>query len=499
MIKNNFSREEHIKIQNVIPPRKLRPIVNKNQPLITIESQQNDLSSSSLEKHQASNRTVKNNGLGNMIGNTQKLLKPQNTIGELSQYIFGSKTKLLSGVNFNDTKEYEFLYFQYSVNCYLQCILSVISIFSAIIEYESYYITLESKVLNSSGLIASIICLLSSVLLWITIVFDFLINCKLQYQTKKLPEEIWKKEPENIMHLTMVLVLCLVHPSPITRNINTVSYNDKYAVNVTIPLNAYLTMVCLFRVLFLIKFYLVNTVFYKPRSQRICEMNSFDTNLAFSLKGAMQMYPYHVYSILFALTIFISSFGLRIFERGLDESSGLYFSSYWNCLWCIIITMTTVGYGDYLPSSGAGRFFGILSCFCGVFLLSMLIVAITNILNLKGNEKSIYLILERVDLMAEKDILAAKLVSRYVKILKKMKSNSKEGSEIKQARIKLLYTLYKFKEKCKEIDKTFPSYSNFDKIIDSLAFVEKNVHDMKGKYDNLNLVLEKISSKLNIN
>jgi hypothetical protein len=47
-------------------------------------------------------------------------------------------------------------------------------------------------------------------------------------------------------------------------------------------------------------------------------------------------------------------------------------------MWCIIITMTTVGFGDYFPSTHLGRSVGVLACLWGTFLLSLMTVALTN-------------------------------------------------------------------------------------------------------------------------
>ena len=57
------------------------------------------------------------------------------------------------------------------------------------------------------------------------------------------------------------------------------------------------------------------------------------------------------------------------------------FGFYWNCFWCIIITMTTVGYGDYFPTTLLGRIVIFITSIWGVFIVSMLVVALTNTLN----------------------------------------------------------------------------------------------------------------------
>jgi hypothetical protein len=46
-------------------------------------------------------------------------------------------------------------------------------------------------------------------------------------------------------------------------------------------------------------------------------------------------------------------------------------------MWCVIITMTTVGYGDFVAKTYLGRIISIMACIWGNFLISLMVISLT--------------------------------------------------------------------------------------------------------------------------
>ena len=61
------------------------------------------------------------------------------------------------------------------------------------------------------------------------------------------------------------------------------------------------------------------------------------------------------------------------------EGNSMDFSYLINCIWNVIITMTTVGYGDYFPKTLLGRIWTIACAIWGIFIVSCLVVVLTNL------------------------------------------------------------------------------------------------------------------------
>jgi len=62
-----------------------------------------------------------------------------------------------------------------------------------------------------------------------------------------------------------------------------------------------------------------------------------------------------------------------------------------------IITMTTVGYGDYFPRSFFTKLIGLICAFYGVFIVSLFVITLTNYLNMDGSEARSYNLLQRLE------------------------------------------------------------------------------------------------------
>lgn len=96
----------------------------------------------------------------------------------------------------------------------------------------------------------------------------------------------------------------------------------------------------------------------------------------FSIKAFIKSKPFSSLSTVFISSVLLCAYVLRVFERPLSEVSGQNFDVYWSSIWNVIVTMSTVGYGDIYPKSFGGRILGTVMSVWGIFLTALFVVTL---------------------------------------------------------------------------------------------------------------------------
>lgn len=146
-------------------------------------------------------------------------------------------------------------------------------------------------------------------------------------------------------------------------------------------------------VMFFRLFYLVLTVcaygkFQQPIGRRICELHRVPLSASFSFRCYASTNPIFILAFLLVIPgIIVFGIGIRIFERPLrsQDLDGIE-----NSMWLVLVTMTTVGYGDRVPVSLCARAVVCLAIFWGGISLSLTFVTLGSFLKLKAKEKDAF-------------------------------------------------------------------------------------------------------------
>ena len=150
----------------------------------------------------------------------------------------------------------------------------------------------------------------------------------------------------------------------------------------------------------------------------------------------------------------ICAYMLRIFERPLSEASGQNFNRLDTAMWNIIVTMTTVGYGDTFPKSYVGRVLGIIICLWGVLLVSLFVVTVSDALEFNNPQKNSYNLIHRLIYRDElKKEAAGAILSHYrIKLYERKNKSVVDKSQniervLQRAEINFRKRMLRFKTK----------------------------------------------------
>ena len=114
----------------------------------------------------------------------------------------------------------------------------------------------------------------------------------------------------------------------------------------------------------------------------------FTANVSFTLKCLVVKDPGLTVICTLSASTLILAYILRIFEIEYYRSVGqIDFDNFFQAIWVIVVTMTTVGFGDLVPYSYIGRIIIMITSFWGAFLISLLIVSVSKIFELTRNQK----------------------------------------------------------------------------------------------------------------
>ena len=110
-------------------------------------------------------------------------------------------------------------------------------------------------------------------------------------------------------------------------------------------------------------------------NKRIIEQNTkIRIHSVFATKLLMSEQP--VRCVIFVSLVFCFSAGywLKVVEGGINSR----FESYLDCMWCLVITFWTIGYGDLFPTTLLGRFVAVITGFLGIVTAAIITATLAN-------------------------------------------------------------------------------------------------------------------------
>ncbi len=226
-----------------------------------------------------------------------------------------------------------------------------------------------------------------------------------------------------------------------------------------------------------------------------------DFTSSFFLKATLRQKPLKCICCCWLVLLVFAGYSLYVTERlvcsyersalGLNDPlacGGNELLSFWNAQWILIITISTIGYGDVYPYTHGGRFVAVLAGFAGMIIITLAITFTNGSLNLSRSETKMVSFLKKksnnthVWNQAARSVQAAYrlyLARKKPEVAKKTHPQ-KKLKDIRELTHHLFQMLYDFRCK-RRYAVSNDGLQPIDKQTISLETMEINVDGMKDK------------------
>mmetsp|Transcript_26042 Transcript_26042/g.46195 ORF Transcript_26042/g.46195 Transcript_26042/m.46195 type:complete len:600 (-) Transcript_26042:1461-3260(-) len=164
--------------------------------------------------------------------------------------------------------------------------------------------------------------------------------------------------------------------------------------------------------------YLSSSVF-RPRDSFIIKSFGIEVNFWFPLKSILRQSPFLIIFWVNLLLMGLTAIILSVYERTTPDSKFDYF---WNSLWVIFTTQTTIGYGDIIPRTHLGRGFIMVICLFGTFMVSYFVSSINALYYFPAEEAQFMsFFIAKCDVETELKPIAIVTIQRWWRYMMKKK------------------------------------------------------------------------------
>lgn len=237
--------------------------------------------------------------------------------------------------------------------------------------------------------------LLTGLLCKIYLVLALILRYAVLRKVKRLEKKCngLKPKNENFFKTTLVLELlvCSVFLPPyISITISGSMLNGEY----TYHIGEILFSIMLIRAYLVLRLYEHYSEWTSSSSRSTCKKYSTTCNAMFAMKSDLKIKPFLTIGVIMTIIVIILGIAIMEAEKGFNAPNSL--NQLTNNEWLVIVTMATIGYGDFFPSTHQGRFYCIIGCIAGMILSSALIVALHLTSEFSEEQKVAYLKIKEV-------------------------------------------------------------------------------------------------------
>ena len=335
--------------------------------------------------------------------------------------------------------------------------------------------------------------------------FLFILNLILKYYhyfqlykyAKYIPYYINFFQTRLLKSFIIEFILAILHPNLLFKN-KTFTTNKAYNLKeVTYSYNDMFNLIQCLRLLYLIIIFAICSDFYGPRADRICKMIGKRLNLYFSFRALFIEHTPIMLGYCSLIICSMLSYMLKILNQPLELNDTNNYKTFGNCFWYVVVTMTTVGYGDIYPETTLERLIGYLISITGTVVVALVVSFFTDQVNLEDDEKNTVRFVERVnekEKLMDSSVTYFKLNMLYLLNKKKMENGMIPKSEVnKNKLIRLLKEKIEAKKKFKALFHRFHIKFKLESDVDK---IKKKIDNLDYTQKDLSLSINKVKNKI---
>jgi hypothetical protein len=149
----------------------------------------------------------------------------------------------------------------------------------------------------------------------------------------------------------------------------------------------FIYIIVLLRSLYIIRAMINYSIFSDFYAFQISKEHKVKNNIRFALKCLLKIHHIKLVIWFFMGSVVIFGFMLRILDRPFWVEKGkIEFDNFFIPMWCVFVTMLTIGYGDFSPLTLAGKIVVYFASLWGVFICSLIIVCLQGLLDLSNDQ-----------------------------------------------------------------------------------------------------------------
>jgi len=215
------------------------------------------------------------------------------------------------------------------------------------------------------------------------------------------------------------IFLCAFTPVPFfDGNISVWGMGQSYPYSA----DAFMTLLMIARVWTITPLYFSESSGYRNEKTRLVGLlNNVKVDNKFIMKHLLNN-SLPVLASTFGVFVFTLAYSMVVAER--PEGPNTNLADFENSIWVIIITMTTVGYGDTYPKTPLGRTVAVIASLLAIVLVALTVNAVTERLSLTRDESKVLEFIEDVDARRDRRAAGAHVVAHGWRAYKQLRQSS---------------------------------------------------------------------------